>query len=722
MNYSIYSEPLFPVRNRANGKELLSLQEIIGRDDLLGLDYPMQLINVFARFLLAGLLEAALSNKKVPLDENTWNTLVNNQPWPEECVQAIKNPPDGFNLFGDVAFLQIPNEIFEEKDQKKPIEQLLQPFQVSGDTTKGLRQGGERVNGLCPSCALIGLYAQHFYTAAVSKYWSTSAVNNALLFSPVLLNGSLRATLALHLINADRHGYMVDKKQLSQESFKTMPWVPDNFSAVRLAPNHPLPLEKWLNPEQQRGHLADAWLPFIRAVRLTYEEVDHAGKCDFCGNLISPQQIRVNGFYAKDEQAVFEKISEQVKEIYIEKTALYKAKFKTKDEEKNGKQPSAFTFNRLYRQELRHPALAYRNINGEKARLLAEGFKNNYTNCKPHWAELFAITDEDIPILLKQLTDVKDNRSKIGIEIAGLGYKKGRDIDSVTNSTYSFDLLEPVFKEIQESSNEKLAQPLRRHSNNVFTYIEELNKKIKEEKKAGINTISSVDIEETNQRVKTELNCINEIKDALLKKDYFNKNELIQKADEIEHTVNEFNAKFSATEKLEEKPIQALSTAINNIYKEIQQVHEHYAKALIAHVHAIINALQEAGDVLSKKTEAEFDNKKQPYKIIAAKKTDNLLTRTPQFLAMADALWKQSFKCLITIAEQKDKAKKQDTLFNEKQRLSNIGRELLQQYLDQFPPNFTELAACFLENKALTTYNEKVYGKKTHDRKSLKKR
>ncbi len=719
MNYSIYSEPLFPVRNRANGKELLALQEIIARDDLLGFDYPTQLINVFARFLLAGLLEAALSSKKISLDKNAWNTLVNNQPWPDECIQAIKNPPDGFNLFGDVAFLQISNEIFEEKDQKKPIEQLLQPFQVSGDKTKGLRQGGERIDGLCPSCALIGLYSQHFYTAAFAKYWSTSAVNNSLLFSPVLLNGSLRATLALHLINADRQGYMVDRKQLSPESFKPMPWVPDCFSSDRLTPNQPLPLEKWLSPEQQRGHLADAWLPFIRAVRLAYEEVDYTGKCDFCGNVILPQQIRVSGFYAKDEIEIFkDKLSDPVKKIYIEKTPLWKAKFKTKDDEKNGKQPSAFTFNRLYRQELRHPALAYRNINDEKARLLTEGFKNNYTSRKPHWADLFAINDQDKPILLKQLADVTDSRFKIGIEIAGLGYKKGRDIDSVTNSTYSFDLLEPIFQEIQDSSNEELAEPLSQSVNSVHTLINAL----KAEKKAkGVNPPSSVDKKELHQQLQTELNAISRTKHQLLEKDYFNGTDLIQKADEIERVVNEFNEKFLATENLEDKQVQAISTAVDKIHKEIQQLHEHYAKELIDYVYTVINALQESGSVLSHKVEVDVNGNKQSYKLISAKKTDNLLSRTPQFLAMADALWKDALDCLISIAKQKGNTQKQDILFIAKQQLSESGRKLLLQYLEQFPLNSTELAACFLENKALATYNQKVDGKK-HDRKSPKKR
>ena len=715
MNYSIYSEPLFPVRNRINGKELLSLQEIIARDDLLGLDYPMQLINVFGRFLLAGLLEAALSSKKISLDKNTWNTLVNNQAWPDECIQAIKNPPDGFNLFGDVAFLQIPNEIFEEKDPKKPIEQLLQPFQVSGDTTKGLRQGGERINCLCPSCALVGLYAQHFYTAAISKYWSTSAVNSALLFSPLILNGSLRATLALHLINADRHRYMVDRKQLSQENFKPMPWMPDDgLSSDRLAPNHTLPLEKWLNPEQQRGHLADAWLPFVRAMRLSYEEVDYSGKCDFCGSLISPQKIRVNGFYAKDEQAIFQKLSNPVKKIYIEKTASYKAKFKTKDDEKD-KKTSALTLNRLYRQELRHPVLAYRNINGEKARLLTEGFKNNYTNRKPNWADLFALKDEGKPILLKQLSDIADKKFKIGIEITGLGYKKGRDIDSVTTSTYSFDRLEPIFKEIQESSNEGLAEPLGQSVNSVYSLINEL----KEKKKAtGKNEPLSVDKNEAHQGLQAELKTIGQIKGQLKKKDYFNGGELIEKADEIERVSNEFNEKLLATEKLEDKQIQAASTAVDKIHKEIQQFHEHYAKELIAHVHTVINALQGAGGVLGDKVKVDVNNKKHPYEL--AKKTDNFLNRAPQFLAMADALWKDAFDYLISIAKLKDTRQKQDGLFGAKQQLSEKGRTLLQQYLDQFPPNATELMACFMENEALATYNKIVNGKK-HDRKSSKK-
>lgn len=699
MTYSLFTSRLFLVVNSRQRRELVCLLDIIERNDVMAFDYPIALMNVFARFLATGLLEATFSNAGIRFDKSAWNQLVESHAWPKQALAAINNPPEGFDLVGDVAFLQMPNEIFEEKEFKS-VDQLLQPFIVSGETTKGLRQDGENIQSICKSCGLIGLYAQHFHTAAISQYWSTSIVNGAQLFSPVAISQPLRTTLAMHLISKPMYERELGNKHLGHDQFLTMPWVPKN-SRIQFDQTQLLPFEQWLNPEQQRGHICDLWLPLIRALRLRTHFVESACNCDLCGQNIENGDLVVDGFYLKTEAEIFKNLDADTRKSYQMDTVAYEAQFASKDEgkDKKDKTTNVFNFKRLYQQQLRHPLVAYKpnKLSEDKDRVLAPGFQNNINSRRPNWADLLKAKDKNKPVLLKQLGYIENRNAINGVDLVGLGYKKGRDIDCLTHQFFSFSQLASVLQLTEVCSNEEFVESLQKNTQTVSDIFDQFIKKPKTQQPT---TQDQEEIEQASQSIEQQKAHLKNAPDLI-----FQKQKLIDNIEAFQQDIQHLHTLSGSdvdTARKSQKNVKNLVA----LHKVFMSQHAHYAMDHISHTERVINALLEAGKMLEKKVEPDYQKKN--YTLKKEKRTDNRLSRAPQFMNMVTKLWQTTLRNLIDIAGIKESEDREDRLFECKREITQQGEKLLNDYLNANPLVAPELAARYLECKAIAEYRKKA--------------
>lgn len=465
---NLFTEPVFHLLDRDGRHHIGSLVDILQNDECARFDYPIALMNSVAVHLAVGLIESALHYNDVSLSREQWTGMVSGEPWTQTLINAVANPPEGTDLFGDTAFMQMPAQIFDTSDEskeRKPIVDLLQPYVLSGETTKGLRRIAEPVNRLCPSCTLIGLYTNHYFTAAISQYWSTAQSNGGLLLTVDAPSLPLHAVLAQNLLHRKYREAAQEQGYLEEKPWLRFPWVPDKNGKQGLNGDGGIPLETWLNPLHQRSSIEDFYLPMMRGIRLDEGEALPGECCDLCGSSLG--QIKVTSFFIKGEQGMLKSLTEHAREVYTNS-------IREERQQKGGntKKKIVLDFKCMYRQDLRHPSLTY--LKDQKSdewnRSAAPKFASNMHSRRPVWAGFLTVSTQGQPLLLQQWEGAREPDDRINRlikrdlvpRLAGVGYKtgRGRDVDAVTLASYGYAQLAGIFRELveKESVSKKLIE------------------------------------------------------------------------------------------------------------------------------------------------------------------------------------------------------------------------------------------------------------------------
>lgn len=210
----------------------------------------------------------------------------------------------GLDLFGDAAFMQIPEQwvkaVVAASNPKSPFatrspEGLLKPFRTDGG--KALRLPKNRIDGICPSCAATALFFKNSFTTPMAQYWGRSSVAGMLVVMHQAIKGrafDMPLTVALNLT--------------SNEKFEDYPWHSGEESLLKAI----------CTPVDNKLTQSASLLPLIRAQRLV--EPTETGTCDCCER--SDQHL-ITKYYEIGEKTLFGALSVEEK-ISISENAIVK--------------------------------------------------------------------------------------------------------------------------------------------------------------------------------------------------------------------------------------------------------------------------------------------------------------------------------------------------------------------------------------------------------------
>lgn len=303
---NLFDAPLFPVRT-ASGTALshLTLAQALRCKEPGQITHPMGYMAAATRMLAHAMTQRLVDHAGgIPRDE--WLDAVGGGDVDGAADILLRSLSDtvrpvraGFELFGDVAFMQAPRALFATVEAE-PIEGLFQPFRArrTGDA-KALRAPKAMMQGICQHCAAIGVFSTQVFSGSMAQYWGAAPTRGACVYS--LSMGTVGASILANVMR-DRpsHGESIFLDPLE------LPWVPSVEGFAGLEPDGSMPFEKHVHPGRQIRSNSGISFPYVRATRLEPSAETDVGLCDACGRRDQPL---VRGFKLLAEPAVFGRVS-----------------------------------------------------------------------------------------------------------------------------------------------------------------------------------------------------------------------------------------------------------------------------------------------------------------------------------------------------------------------------------------------------------------------------
>lgn len=358
----LYAMQLFPVQG-ASGLKFMTLEQMVRSEVDATIDHPLHYLTCTSRMLAHAMLQRLACRHA--LTEDQWLDAVVDGSLGALADHLFGKGADetGFALYGDAAFMQMPDSIFDYEQAGEPIEGLFQPFRARREGTAKALRSQQPLRGVCDACAAIGIFCTQTLSGPMARYWAAAPTSGAVIYH--LQTPSLGQSLLLNVL----HGGSIGSR-----STCGLPWVPQPEDADAIS------FERHLLPENHIKHPAEISFPMVRAMRLVRPDEADVGCCDACGR---PDQRLVRRFRLKSE-------NELHKHITPKGLAHYAAI-------NNGVAlPAPSLLNKTLSPVARHPALAMvtrhvRDDATERQEMRPQsvsGGVENLSNARPGWLHL----------------------------------------------------------------------------------------------------------------------------------------------------------------------------------------------------------------------------------------------------------------------------------------------------------------------------------------------
>ena len=415
---NLFDLPLFAVRQGAQFK-FLTLEAAFRSCDLGQIGHPTGFMEMPSRMLAQAMTQwLAAHAGNVPKGIWQEGVLGNEKAlgqiadllFSNENIERAKN---GFDIFGETAFMQMPAGIFNaEKNEPEPIDGLFQPFRPRRTgTAKALRTETDNIKQICPHCAALGVFSTHSFSGAMAQYWGSAPTRGACVY-----NAELPKVGPSILANV-----LYGEHRAMRKDLKPMPWVPDSKGHGGFDADGRLPFERATFDGEKMIHPANVVFPFVRAMRLipppahvghVAHAADAVGTCDTCGR---QGESLVVEFSLLSEVAILALVTQETKDTW------------PKEFDSDGKllDSASKVIARNIDPSAIHPSLAYilprvkndqpdeakealqTNRVGSRYPQMIAGSMEGFNQLKPAWVQLIESLREadSIALIFKQLMD-----------------------------------------------------------------------------------------------------------------------------------------------------------------------------------------------------------------------------------------------------------------------------------------------------------------------------
>lgn len=282
--FNLAVDPFISI-NDGRGRRWISLSELLTLKAPARFDHPVAALNTPLMMLVIALTQHqqdALGGVKA---EDIQAALKKGAGFSYKGLDAPRT--EGLSLFGDAAFMQIPEQWANAVGvAPRKTEGLLKPFRADGG--KGLRIFANRIDAICPACAALSLFFKNSFTTPMAQYWARSAVAGVLVVLHQAVSGrayDLPLSIALNL--------------KSESRFEPYPWHAGASSLI----------DAICAPADEKLTDSASLLPLIRAQRLIAPET--TGTCACCGRADQPI---VTKYYEVGEKTLFSALDDADRE------------------------------------------------------------------------------------------------------------------------------------------------------------------------------------------------------------------------------------------------------------------------------------------------------------------------------------------------------------------------------------------------------------------------
>jgi hypothetical protein len=395
MSYSDFNlavDPFIPVNDGA-GRNWLTLSGFLAFDRAARIDHPMAALNTPLLMLVTALAQHQQDAIGGVSAKSLQNALLKGDGFDYAWLQSPKL--DGLNLFGDAAFMQVPQHwAVASGVEFRSAEGLFRPFRTEGG--KALRLPVNRIKAVCRACAATALFFKNSFTAPMAQYWGRSGVAGLLVVMHQVVKDRFYDLPLSVALNLTVDGTPEDYPWQSGEA--TL------IDAICAAPSSKLTQSA-------------ALLPLVRAQRL--EEPTTSGTCDCCGRQHQPL---ISQFREIGEPTAFGSLDESLRDrilVVASKASVARALIgittettdtsenETKDKKKEAAFRGAKLFTMMYAdvEIRRHPSVPYfLSKEGKQVPVIHSEGIDDATQMSPTWTRLTNILARGSMPTLKNLS------------------------------------------------------------------------------------------------------------------------------------------------------------------------------------------------------------------------------------------------------------------------------------------------------------------------------